>query len=80
MRSHDLAVMRGSEAHRAALAHLVDAELTSESSEATLLHSVMEAGIKAVQQQVEDQSYAQIAADGLGVPAHRGPSSSPVMG
>ncbi len=60
---HDLALMRGSEAHRAALAHLVDAELTSESSEATLLHSVMEAGIKAVQQQVEDQGYAQIAAE-----------------
>jgi len=37
--------------------------LTSDSSEATLLHSVMEAGIKAVQQQVEDQGYAQIAAE-----------------
>lgn len=60
---HNLALMRDSGAHRAALAHLVDAEVTSESSEATLLHSVMEAGINAVQQQVEDQGYTQIAAE-----------------
>lgn len=59
----DLALMRASEAHRDALARLADIEVTSEISEATLLHAVMEAGIKAVQQQVEAQGYAQIAAE-----------------
>lgn len=57
----DLAMMRASEVHRHALSRLVETEVTDESSEATLLHAVMEAGINAVRQQVEDQGYAQIA-------------------
>jgi hypothetical protein len=57
----DLAKLRGSQAHRAALSHLVDAEVTGDTSEASLLHAVLEAGMRAVQLQVEDDGYAQIA-------------------
>ena len=59
----DLAKLRGSEAHRAALSHLVGSEVGGDTSEASLLHAVLEAGMRAVQQQVEEQGYAQIAAE-----------------
>ena len=67
----DLATLRGSAAHRAALSHLVDIEVRGDTSEAGLLHAVLEAGIRAVQQQVEDQGYAQIAAE-MDVAARQG--------
>jgi hypothetical protein len=59
----DLDKLRGSEAHRAALSHLVDTEVSRDTSEASLLHAVLEAGMRAVQQQVEEEGYAEIAAD-----------------
>lgn len=54
--------MRGSVAHRTALSRLVDADVSEDSSEAALLHAVMEAGIKAVAQHVEAAGYAELAA------------------
>lgn len=59
----DLAKLRGSAAHRAALAQLVEAEVGDEASEASLLHAVLEAGMRAVRHQVEESGYAQIAAE-----------------
>jgi hypothetical protein len=59
---HDLALMRGSVAHRAALSRLADVDVNEDSSEAALLHAVMEAGIRAVAQQVEAAGYAELAA------------------
>lgn len=59
----DLAVLRGSTAHRAALSRLAHSEVTEASSEAAMLHAVLEAGIKAVQELVESEGYAQIAAE-----------------
>lgn len=57
----DLTTMRGSDAHRAALSQLANVEVSEDASEAALLHAVMEAGIKAVEQQVEADGYARIA-------------------
>src|SRR5881227_809207 len=60
---HDLAVLRGSEAHRRALSQLVHVVVTERSSEAVTLQAVLEAGLKAVAQQVEAEGYARIAAE-----------------
>ena len=38
--------------------------VTEGSSEAVVLHAILEAGIKAVEQLVEAEGYAQIAAEG----------------
>jgi len=57
----DLAVLRGSEAHRAALSRLAHVAVTESSSEAVMLQAVLEAGIKAVAQLVEAEGYARIA-------------------
>lgn len=59
----DIARLRDSAAHRSALSHLVDADVPGDTSEASLLHAVLEAGLRAVHQQVEEEGYAQIAAD-----------------
>ena len=59
----DIAKLRGSAAHRSALSHLIDTDVSGDTSEASLLHAVLEAGLRAVQQQVEEEGYAQIAAD-----------------
>jgi hypothetical protein len=59
----DIAKLRGSAAHRSALSHLVDTDVSGDTSEASLLHAVLEAGLRAVEQQVEEEGYAQIAAD-----------------
>jgi hypothetical protein len=59
----DLAVLRGSEAHRAALSRLAQVDVTEASSEAVMLQAVLEAGIKAVEQLVEAEGYARIAAE-----------------
>lgn len=57
----DLNTLRGSRVHRAALASLSDEIVTESSSEAAVLHAVMEAGMKAVRERVEAEGYAQIA-------------------
>jgi len=59
----DLAVLRGSEAHREALSRLAQVEVSATSSEAVMLQAVLEAGIKAVAQLVEAEGYARIAAE-----------------
>ena len=59
----NLEVMRGSTVHRMALSRLADVEVTESTSEATLLHAVLEAGLKAVECEVEAQGYAQAAAE-----------------
>ncbi|GAB3950405.1 hypothetical protein GCM10029976_085070 [Kribbella albertanoniae] len=57
----DLAVLRGSEAHRAALAELTHVHISETTSEAVLLQTVLEAGLKAVADLVEADGYARIA-------------------
>ncbi|MFF1821924.1 hypothetical protein ACFVWG_31755 [Kribbella sp. NPDC058245] len=57
----DLAVLRGSEAHRAALAELTHVQISETTSEAVLLQTVLEAGLKAVADLVEADGYARIA-------------------
>ncbi len=59
----DLAKLRGSAAHRAALSRLVEAEISDGASEASLLHAVLEAGMRAVRHQVEESGYAQMATE-----------------
>lgn len=53
--------LRGSEQHRAALARYSSAPVTASSSEAAVLHAIMEAGLRAIREQVEEQGYTQIA-------------------
>ncbi|WP_405060975.1 hypothetical protein OG474_04860 [Kribbella sp. NBC_01505] len=57
----DLAVLRGSEAHRAALAKLTQVQVSETTSEAVLLQTVLEAGLKVVADLVEAEGYARIA-------------------
>ncbi len=59
----DLARLRRNKAHLDALGRLVRADLDESSSEAALLHAVMEAGLRAVREQVEADGYAAIAAE-----------------
>lgn len=59
----DIAKLRGSMAHRAALSQLSAEVVTESTSEAAVLHAIVEAGIKAVTEQVEQEGYAQIAAE-----------------
>jgi hypothetical protein len=60
---HALAVLRDSQAHRAALSRFVDVEVTAESTEEVVLHAVLRAGIEAVAHAVEVEGYARIAAE-----------------
>jgi hypothetical protein len=57
----DLAVLRGSAVHRAALSDLTQVQVTESISEAALLQTVLEAGLKAVADLVEAEGYARIA-------------------
>lgn len=59
----DLDKLRGSDAHRAALARYTSTTVTETSSEAAILHAIFEAGMRAVREQVEEQGYAQMAAE-----------------
>lgn len=59
----DLARIRSSVAHRAALADLVDSQVDEGASEASVLQAVFEAGLRAVRDRVEAAGYAQMAAD-----------------
>lgn len=59
----DLATIRSSVAHRAALADLVESQLSEGASEARVLQAVFEAGLRAVRHQVEESGYAQLAAE-----------------
>jgi hypothetical protein len=45
------------------LAELTSTSLSETSSEATVLHAVWEAGLKAVLERVEDTGYTQLAAE-----------------
>jgi hypothetical protein len=59
----DLERLRRSASHRDALSLLVDVEIAANASEASLLHAVLEAGLRAVREQVEAQGYAQMAGE-----------------
>jgi hypothetical protein len=59
----DLDILRGSPARRGALASLVDIEVGETLSEAQLLHAVLEAGLRAVEERIEEDGYARIAAE-----------------
>lgn len=61
--SSDLALLRGSKAHRAALSRLVEVDLAEDSRDGALVHAVMEAGIKAVGDEVEAAGYVQVAGE-----------------
>jgi hypothetical protein len=56
----DLATLRGSAAELAALESLVNVDLTN-SSEAKVLHAVLEAGLRAVREHVDEHGYAALA-------------------
>jgi len=58
-----LAMLRASAAHREALSDLSGSAVPESSSEAALLHAVWEVGMKAVQDRVEEEGYAQMAED-----------------
>lgn len=55
--------MRSSQIRRGALAGLAAIELPATASEAQLLHAVLEAGLRAVDQRVAEVSYAAEAAE-----------------
>ena len=57
-----LAMIRNSQAHKEALESLIDFRFFPETSEAALLHAVFEAGIHALNREIEVAGYAQIAA------------------
>lgn len=57
----DLGRLRQSASHRIALSMLADVEISDDASEASLLHAVLEAGLRAVRERVETQGYAQMA-------------------
>lgn len=59
----DLANLRRSPSHRAALAALAGSDLSDTSSEAAVLHAVWEAGLKAVLERVEEEGYEQMATE-----------------
>ncbi|GAB7003238.1 hypothetical protein JCM18899A_07090 [Nocardioides sp. AN3] len=59
----DLATLRGSVAHREALAILAGTTIGTDESEATVLHALVVAGLKAVRERVEEDAYAQVAAE-----------------
>lgn len=56
-----LATLRRSAGHRKALEELLDARVSHSVSEAALLHALMTAGLKAVEERVEADAYAQLA-------------------
>ena len=56
-----LAQLRSSAEQRTALANLVDAAVTEHDSEASVLHAVLVAGLRAVRRQAEEEGYAQMA-------------------
>ena len=59
----EIAMLRGSDERRAALSHLASEAVAKDSSEATVLHALLEAGLRAVTQEIEARGYAEIASD-----------------
>lgn len=59
----DLAAMRGSSEYRRALRELTGLDLDAGASEASYLHAVLEAGLKALRERAEDRGYAAIAVE-----------------
>lgn len=55
--------MRTSSAPREMLGDIAEVEVAEDASDAALLRAVVEAGIKAVERQLESAGYAEIAAD-----------------
>lgn len=59
----ELATLRNSPSHQAALDALAGSNIKDASSEAAVLHAVWEAGLNAVLERVEEQGYQQMAAE-----------------
>lgn len=58
----DLKLLKESPTYREALAKAAGVEISNSASEAAVLHAVWEAGLKAIREQIEDQGYAEMAA------------------
>ena len=59
----DLELLRNSDSHRDALNKLTGRQIHASSSEASLLHALLEAGLAATKEQAEWEGYAQLAAE-----------------
>lgn len=59
----DLELLRSSDSHRDALNKLTGRQIHAASSEASLLHALLEAGLAATKEQAEREGYAQLAAE-----------------
>lgn len=57
----EIELLRGSSVHRNALERLSAQSINDDSSEATVLHAIVEAGLKAVLEEVEEAGYAELA-------------------
>ena len=51
-------MLRGSSARRSALAQLAHTDVRENASEAQLLHAILEAGLRAIELRIEEESYA----------------------
>ena len=59
----DLSRLRESDTYHAALHELTSFTVTDQTSEASFLHAVLEAGILAIEQKAQEAGYAQMAQD-----------------
>lgn len=58
----DLAFMRRSREYRLALQEMTGTDIDPDASEASYLHAVLEAGLKALRERAEEAGYAAMAA------------------
>lgn len=59
----DLTLMRRSSEYRRALHEMTGTDIDADASEASYLHAVLEAGLKALRERAEDSGYAAMAAE-----------------
>ena len=59
----DLSRLRESDTYHAAIQELTSFTVTDQTSEASFLHAVLEAGILAIEQKAQEAGYAQMAQD-----------------
>lgn len=58
----DIAKLRSSATHRAALAELSDIAVSDSVSDARLIHAALQVGLREIRRQVEEAGYAEMAA------------------
>jgi hypothetical protein len=59
----EINMLRGSGQRRAVLSHLAAEDVSEDSSEATVLRALVEAGLRAVNHEMEARGYAELATD-----------------